>query len=166
MAKRDGMGKHPLKAWDDPAWQRPLSKTLTVSRVDEDIPTDAQTRDRKPWSIALTRERRPEHGDVQGLPAGRSLLLSEAEVMALVAYLFEPQTVLWSENPSPTETGEVGFLMFLQPGMVAISESGQLVNGEAHWTLEYFKRQEPLDGTPRTPKFHTLPWRLAKDEVQ
>jgi hypothetical protein len=39
---RIGMAKGRLKAWAGSAWQQTLSKTLTVSRVDADIPTEKQ----------------------------------------------------------------------------------------------------------------------------
>lgn len=156
--------KYPLKAWGDRAWRRKLSKTLTVSRVDENIPTEEQTRQRKPWYVALTRASNVVSPKVAGLPAGHVVLLSEDEVLALVAYLLEPQTVCWSENPSPTESGKYQFLAFMQPGMVAISEDGRIWNGEAPWTPSYFEGQEPIDksvpGTRISPKVHTLPWRL------
>jgi hypothetical protein len=153
--------KYPLKAWGDRAWRRKLSKTLTVSRVDENIPTDEQTRRRKPWYVALTRASTVVSPKVAGLPAGNGVLLSENEVLALVAYLLEPQTVVWSENPSPTESGKYQVFLFMQPGMVAISGDGRIWNGEAPWTPSYFEGQEPIDKSVRvSPKVHTLPWRL------
>lgn len=156
--------KYPLKAWGDPLWQRRLSETLTVSRVDEDIPTDKQKPIRKPWFVALTRT-----GDspppVSGVPDGDTVLLSEGEVLALVAYLFEPQTAAWVDNPSVSERGE--HRLFPQPGMVWMSDSGEfvngeLLNGEAHWTPDYFRRRKAIKQGAVPRKVHTLPWRLEK----
>jgi hypothetical protein len=135
--------RYPLKAWDDPAWKRRLSKTLTVSRVDENIPTDEQKPIRKPWFLAITRTSKDSR-TVRGLPAGRSVLLSEDEVLGVLRYLFEPQLAVWAEKPTPTEPGTVLALMFLQPGMVAIAKTGQLWIGEGQWTPKYFKRQKPI----------------------
>jgi hypothetical protein len=155
------MSKHQLKAWNDPEWQRKLSKTLTVSRVDEDIPTETQPRVRKPWFIALTQkpELLAKVGGVDGVPAGHTLLLSEDDVVALVRYLLEPQTVVWATNPSATELDGLERVS-LQPGMVALlSTTGEVVNGEAHWTPDFFTRQKPIDIRDGvSPRFHTLPW--------
>jgi hypothetical protein len=156
--------RRQLKAWSDPAWQRKLSKTLTVSRVDENIPGTALKRKRKPWFVALTQnpERLTEVGSIGGLPAGTTMLLSEQDVLALVHYLLEPQTAMWLDNPERTEPGRVQGYAFLQHGMLAFSASGQPVNGEADWTPTYFRRQRPIDISEglRTRKVHTLPWTL------
>ncbi len=165
MAKSRRPYEYRLKAWGDPAWQRKLSKTVTVSRVDEDIPTAKQRPDRKPWYIALTQKPDflKEVGGVNGLPPGNTLLLSEYDVVELVRYLLEPQTALWGTNPTPTEPGEQEVRLFVEPGMVAVlADSGEVVNGEAHWSPAYFKKQEAYDvkkGLP-TRKIHTLPWKL------
>ena len=129
-----------------------------MSRVDEDIPTDEQTPKRKPWWVALTQA--ADVRRVGGLPDGTTVLLSEDEVLALVAYLCEPQTAVWSENPSPTRPGKVRMAFFSQPGMVALSPEGDLWNGEGDWTPNYFARQQPMRVTKRTrlAKLHTLPW--------
>ena len=157
------MKRKVFKAWSDPAWQRKLSKTLIVSRVDESIPGDKLKGKRKPWYIALTQEPEmlKEVGGVRHLPDGKTLVLSEDDIVALVRYLVEPQTVLWSDNPEPTETREVQVVAFAQPGMVATSESGEIVNGEAWWSVEYFKQQQPHDIKKNglTAKMHTLPWK-------
>jgi hypothetical protein len=155
--------QYPLKAWNDPNWQRPLSRTLTVSRVDEDIPTEDQTRQRKPWSVALTRAPGVVSPEVQSLPAGTTLLLSAPEVLALVAYLLEPQTAVWCEVPTPTAPGRYAVRLYFQPGMVAMVEDGSnaIADGEAHWTPDYFRRAEPTDTL--TPKGHTLPWPMKTD---
>jgi hypothetical protein len=157
------MAKRRLKAWDDPTWKRKLSRTLTISRVDEDIPTAKQPAVRKPWSIALTQK--PDElaraGGVDGLPEGQTLLLSEQDVLELVRYLFEPQTAVWSSNPSPTKPGEVEFVRYTQPGLIGITESGEILNGEAHWSPEYFRRLAPARRVS-TRKVHTLPWKLPK----
>jgi hypothetical protein len=164
MAKgRSNEAKHPLKAWNDAAWQRKLSKTLTVSRVDEDIPTDEQKPNRKPWYIALTQnpELLTRVGGVSGLPEGNTLLLSEDDVVELVRYLFEPQLAMWSENPSPTEPGKQQAYVFVQSGLLDVSESEEIVNGERQWSPDYFTRQTPSDGADGIPpKHHTLPWKL------
>jgi hypothetical protein len=161
-----------LKAWggrrESHPWQRKLSQTLTVSRVDENIPVEKQTRLRKPWFIALTQKPNllTTAGGVLHLPAGDTLLLSEDDVVALVGYLLEPQTALWCENPSPTEPGEYEFSAYLQPGMVGLTESGDVCNGEAQWSPAYFSRQKAYDLTDglRTRKVHTLPWKLQLTE--
>jgi hypothetical protein len=159
-----GKQTRDLKAWSDLAWQRKLSKTLTVSRVDENIPGVKLKGKRKPWYIALTQkpDMLTEVGGVRSLPDGKILLLTEDEIVALVRYLVEPQTVVWSDNPEPTEAGECQVVCFIQPGMVATSDAGEVVNGEASWSPEYFKQQEAHDimKDGRTPKMHTLPWKL------
>src|SRR3954465_15077266 len=93
--------RHPLKAWGAPDWTRKVSKTLTVSRVDEDIPMDQLRADRKPCYLALTQapDQLARVGGVRGLPEGTTLLLSEDDVLALAQYLLEPQLALWVENP-------------------------------------------------------------------
>lgn len=97
------------------------------------------------------------------MPRGTTLLLSETEVEELVRYLLEPQTVLWSENPSPTEPGDYAALFFFQPGMVGVLKSGRVVNGEGHWSPAFFKRLRPVDPKKGiTPKIHTLPWKLPR----
>jgi hypothetical protein len=155
----------PLKAWDDETWKRKLSKTLTVSRVDENIPTKKMRSARKPWYLALTQQPETNVADIKGLPKGHTLLLSEDDVLALVRYLLEPQVVAWADNPERTEAGEGEHQarLFLQPGMVAILESEDsvvAVNGEAQWSPDYFTRQEPFDRREWRPtmKIHTLPW--------
>jgi hypothetical protein len=160
LKKVPRMRKHQLKAWDDREWQRTLTTSLTVSRVDEDIPTETQPRVRKPWFIALTQkpDLLAKVGGVDGLPAGTTLLLSEDDVVQLVRYLLEPQTVVWATNPSATELDGLERVS-LQPGMVALLSTGEVVNGEAHWTPEYFARQKPIDIRDGvSPRFHTLPW--------
>jgi hypothetical protein len=157
------MAKRRLKAWDDPTWQRRLSRTLTISRVDEDIPTAKQGAHRKPWSIALTQK--PDElaraGGVDGLPEGKTLLLSEQDVLELVRYLFEPQTAAWSSNPSAKPGDAVSYEPYTQPGLIGITESGEILNGEAHWSPEYFRRLAPTRRVS-TRKIHTLPWKLPK----
>ena len=166
-ARRFGFPKPAnLKAWADRGWQTKLSETLTVSRVDEDIPTEKQTEERKPWFIALTQnpELLPAVGGVEGLPPGHTVLLSEDDVVALVQYLLEPQTAAWFENPSPIEPGSQDAIAFLEPGLVTLID-GEPVNGEAQWTPEYFRCQTPLaieeGSTFPTRKLHTLPWKLV-----
>jgi hypothetical protein len=132
--------------------------------VDEDIPTEKQKSDRKPWFVALTQkpDRLQEVGGVRGLPDGNTLLLTEYEVVELVRYLFEPQTAVWSDTPTVTEPGMYYGVLFLQPGMLDVSDAGDIVNGEAQWSPECFRRQESL-GKPEslpTRKLHTLPWKL------
>ena len=139
---------------------RDLSRTLTVARVDHDIPTEEQGPDRKPWFIALVQKANfnPDLS-VPGLPASRTILLSEEDVLRLVDYLLEPQTAVWAENPS---TGGGHAQMFDEPGMVGLADSEDgvtiVVNGEAHWTPEYFKQQKPV--TERRRRINTLPWPL------
>ena len=164
MARRRN---RPLKVWDDPAWRRRLGKTLTVARVDEEIPTERQGQRRKPWYIALTRTPGAllARRSVFGLPDGQTLLLSEAEVIALVRYLFEPQTAIWAHQPEAPEPGEYTAVAFLQPGMLAVTHAGEIVNGEAEWSPAYFKKQPPLrpsHGLP-TRKLHGLPWDMPQD---
>src|SRR3954471_1026790 len=90
--------KCPMKAWRDKDWNRKLSDTLTVARVDENIPTHEQGRRRKPWYVALTQQPETDVADIHGVPKdGRTLLLSEDDAVALVKYLLEPQVVVWSE---------------------------------------------------------------------
>jgi hypothetical protein len=129
--------------------------------VDESIPTDRLTPRRKPWLVALTQETDAisEIGGVDGLPAGTTVLLSEHEVLELARYLVEPQTAAWSSNPTPVAGDTCEVRVFLEPGMVAVTESGAVVNGEEHWTPDYFAQAEPLS-PPRisTRKIHTLPW--------
>ena len=158
------MSKYPLKAWGDPAWMRQVTKTLTASRVDADIPTERQKKDRKPWYIALTQKPNllDEVGGVSGLPAGDTILLSEHDVLALVRYLLEPQTALWVSTPTVTEPDDVEVALFVQPGMVEVTNTGDVVNGEANWSPEYFKQQTPVDVPTR--KIHTLPWELPPDQ--
>jgi hypothetical protein len=157
--------KYPLKAWGDPAWRRKLS-TVIVSRVDEDIPTEKQKPIRKPWFVALTQkpDLLTKVGGIVGLPAGNTVLLSERDVLALVQYLFEPQTVVWADKLSHTKPGKFGAVLFSQPGMLAISADGHVWNGEAPWTPSYFERQDPINpknpNARRTRKIHTLPWQL------
>jgi hypothetical protein len=88
-----------FKAWADPDWSMKLTKTLTVSRIDEDIPVHKQ-RTRKPWYVGLTQtpDLIAKVGGVQGVPAGKTLLLSEADVIALVNYLLDTGTVELTES--------------------------------------------------------------------
>lgn len=158
--------RYPLKVWGDSAWQRKLTASLSVSRVDEDIPTAEQGRARKPWYITLTQQPQQvldDAGGIQELQAGTTMLLSEDDVLALVRYLVESQTVVYADDPSPTKAGTYGAYMFVEPGMVGITvEDGTPVNGEAHWTPEYFKdmaKRGKTDSAPVQPKVHTLPWR-------
>lgn len=172
--KPDEASSRTLKAWDDPAWKRKLSAALTVSRVDADIPTDKQSRNRKPWYIALTQE--PDAlsvvGGVDGLPEGKTLLLTEREIVALVEYLLEPQTAVWAEQPDTETPGTYRAYLFGEPGMVAIGEvegdpeKMAVFNGEAHWTPGYFKREAETVERVTTPKVHTLPWPLEDMEQE
>jgi len=159
------MGKYRLKAWDDRDWSRKLTKTLSVARVDEDIPADKLKKNRKPWYLALTQnpDLLEEVGDVSGIPeVGTTILLSEYEVVELVKYLLESQTAVWTETDDPDNigVGDYSAFMFEQPGMVEITEEGRVVNGEAQWSPSYFERQEPSADAPRK-KFHTLPWKFS-----
>ena len=94
-----------FKAWDDCDFQRKLSKTLTISRVDEELPVSMTKR--KPWYLALTQhpDRFAKVGGVDGVPPGKTLLMSEDEVVALVDYLLESETV------ELTETGVINLDM-------------------------------------------------------
>jgi hypothetical protein len=90
------------------------------------------------------------------------MLLSEDDVVALVRYLFEPQTALLGadpEQPGPIEDPQ--FAAFLRPGMVAMTrDDNAIVNGEAHWSLKSFKRNLAHSKTHvTTAKVHTLPWK-------
>ena len=166
MAKHTSR-RYPLKAWNDPAWKRKLSAHFTVSRVDEDIPAAEQGRERKPWYIALTQKPAllDVVGDVPGLPEGTTMLLSEDDVIALVRYLTEPQTALFVDDPSSTRLEKHTAYMFLEPGMVGIRDADcEIVNGEAHWTPEYFLEDEAPQPLERavTKKVHTLPWPMLK----
>jgi hypothetical protein len=161
-----------LKAWDSPAWKRPLSRTLTVSRIDEDIPTEEQTAQRKPWLIALTRDPTHAERDVEGLPPGHSLVLSTNEVLALVHYLMEPQIAVWASQLHFEEPGECQAVMYEEPGMVILEADADdadatvvtVIEGEAHWSPDYFRQAEPLDPEDlSTGKIHTLPWLLPDD---
>jgi hypothetical protein len=168
MHKRTGLRrpKNYLKVWGDKNWTRRLTPRLSVGRVDEALPCGGGGR--KPWYLLLTQD--PDLlktlGPVRGAPKnGTNLLLSEDDVVALVQYLLEPQTAVWMENPEPSEPGEYSARLFLQPGMVGITSSGKIVNGEADWTPKYFKRQQNTD-TVATAKIHTLPWKLPPSMIE
>src|SRR5689334_7435597 len=119
------MTKYPLKAWNDTGWKRQLTPTLTVSRVDADIPTVELRGKRKPWYVALTQPTPNMHAEVskvEGLPPRHTVLLSEEDTVALVRYLLESQMAVWSEEPEPTKPGECACLFFEQPGLIHVSD--------------------------------------------
>lgn len=158
--KPDGnSARYPLKAWDDPDWTRALGPNLVVSRVDEDIPTDEQSSQRKPWCIALTQQPGvlDKLGGVRGLPAGNTVLLSERDVMALMQYLTDPQTAVWVDNLSAA--GDRQAKLFLQPGIIALTRTGFILNTEEQWSPAFFDRLKPTTkARGLKERLHTLPW--------
>jgi putative transposase len=48
-----------------------------------------------------------------------------------------------------------------RPGLLSVSESDKIVNGERQWSPEFFTQQRPCRRAPGVPaKIHTLPWKL------
>jgi hypothetical protein len=93
------MAKRIFKAWEGTKnWTQKLGESVTVCRVDEDLAVSKQLR--KPWYVSLTQhpDRVKKVGGVRGVPKGTTLLLSEAEVMGLVEYLLESETVALTDN--------------------------------------------------------------------
>jgi hypothetical protein len=167
---RTGLRKprNHLKQWAARAWTKQLTPGLRVGRVDEDLPV-SRDGERKSWYLVLTQ--RPdllkELGPVDGLPdTGTTLLLFEDDVVALVRYLLEPQVAAWAEDPEATKLGR--HRLFFEPGLVAFTEAGEAVNGEAHWSPEHFRQARPLDARAGLPtrKVHTLPWPMNTAEPE
>jgi hypothetical protein len=67
--------------------------------VDEELPLGKEG-GRKSWYLALTagRDLAEELGPVQGLPQGKTLLLFEDDVLALVSHLFESSLVNFDDK--------------------------------------------------------------------
>jgi len=168
------MKPQALKAWGDEAWRRKLTKTLSVARVDDDVPGEELKGQRKPWFLALTQKTNllEELGGVRGLPEGHTMLLSEDDVVALVRYLFEPQIAMWVDEPEISQPGDRKALVFEEQGMLGVSDDDEIVNGEANWSKEYFEQTVAPHDQPglladfqrRNGKLrvHTLPWKWTR----
>jgi hypothetical protein len=88
--RRTGLRKplNYLKMWADDDFSRRITSRLHVGMVDEELPFGREG-GRKSWYIALTQQRDllKKLGGVKGLPSGKTLLLFEDDVLALVDYL-------------------------------------------------------------------------------
>lgn len=101
MHKRTGLRKpkNHLKMWGDPTWSRRLTPRLTVGMVDEELPYGREG-GRKSWYLSLTQD--PDLletlGPVQGVPTkGKTLLLFEDDIVALVQYIASSELVFVDE---------------------------------------------------------------------
>jgi hypothetical protein len=94
--------KH-LKTWADRELTRRINPRLRVGMVDEELPEIERGKKwtRKSWYITLTQH--PDLlatlGPVKGAPTtGKTLLLFEDDVIALVQYLVDGELVAQDEN--------------------------------------------------------------------
>jgi len=121
MHKRTGLRKPKdhLKTWDDSDWTRRLSPRLSVGRVDEELPFGKEG-GRKSWYLTITQDSDllKTLGPVKGVPQkGRTLLLFEDDVVALVQHLADSELV--------------------------VMEAGQLTNGPASEWDDMRARKRP-----------------------
>jgi hypothetical protein len=105
MHKRTGLRKPKkyLKTWSGRTskdWTRRLTPRLSVGMVDEGLPFGKEG-GRKSWYLSLTLD--PDllktHGPVKGVPReGKTVLLFEDDVIALVQHLIDSEMVLPGED--------------------------------------------------------------------
>ncbi len=100
MHKRTGLRKptNYLKTWDDSSGTRRLSPRLSVGRVEE-LPFGKEG-GRKSWYLTITQDTDllKTLGPVKGVPKkGKTLLLFEDDVVALVQHLADSELVVMDE---------------------------------------------------------------------
>jgi len=102
MHKRTGLRKPKkfLKTWNDPDHTRRLTPRLSVGMVDEALPMGKEG-GRKSWYLSLTLD--PDLlktlGPVKGIPRkGKSVLLFEDDVIALVQHLADAELVMVDDD--------------------------------------------------------------------
>jgi len=100
-----------LKMWTGESWSPRLTPRLRVGRVDEDLPLGKEDA-RKSWYLALTQDvdLLTTLGPVKGAPStryGKTLLLFEDDVVALVDYLLDRALVVINDDTGRVNNGDL-----------------------------------------------------------